>query len=1019
MSDDIDFVDGIEQIDISPHLKATSSSTSLRVDNRPTSSIPISTQRRNVLGDLRNVTDNSDDSDDDGEFLTLARPRNKKRKPPSDLERNPPPKRNKTMHGNLESQSHDNTTLHGSGTYTTNNDAIPSIAHSTIVVCEYHIKQIAFSTAIIYEFISLSLPTLDYSIISNLWREYMSNDVRIGELDTFVNQLRDHLIIFRRVTPDIEDFHKSDVNARLANIVYSAYWSTRYFALLHEHIRDLENTTQIRLDNFNFPLNLLDENSLFYKIKINSEEIGLNTQFEPPSLNFMDKLKKSFINSIDVLLNQLDAYIGSILRSMPNVGVIDVDCLPNITESQAMLTVNNIWVKIILQQAENIKLMVEKLKAFHTNMAHACENQFKASCIASVTQKDDAALVLGFSHYDKYRNVENKMDYRIRAFIYYRLSSFKYKRFMKDDEWYICTPTQITCENNNIGSKRTVNTHYWRIHENLEKFLDIMMMTDSQAEEEDVSDIVQCWQDNRLKIIHAIKTIDNGCLPIVKPERYYYSFKNGIYYTKDNIFYHYNSALFQKMPYELDTYNYIDKCFDITGFDINPITFKGTGKWIGSELDCENIISIITDTVLRTQEMSRDDTNAIWAMMLGRALYSYRTLETYQFATFLAGPPNTGKSLISSCVRACFPEHRVGIISSASGGQSRFNLEMFVNKDGEFTRDILLETDSRSNTNRENSISLTDLLKMISHECIYIDKKHKTGIMTLQWIVPLFLVGNEFLKYFEDHGAINRRFMIVELNIIPRTIVPFDDKDILESTPNFIKKANISYLYYLKKLESKRITSIFDILPETFRKNSLREQANDNRFYFFLNDSTWIVPLEVVTKNNNNNDNNNAVHSLQNDIQATTDSIISRYINRGVDDQQQQQNNNAQILNTTLNDNINRIHNWFLQNNGIISYSMLLKIYKIWFIRSQPNVRNNNIHFATARAITSIIAQIYHGKYNSISTYSKTAAGQTLFDFDDTQITAEYLKGVCLSKIAIFEYLQYISYINQNSKRSK
>ncbi len=287
--------------------------------------------------------------------------------------------------------------------------------------------------------------------------------------------------------------------------------------------------------------------------------------------------------------------------------------------------------------------------------------------------------------------------------------------------------------------------------------------------------------------------------PKIEKNRYYFSFRNGIYNIKDHEFFPYNEI---QLPLDIVSCKFFDKDFEF---------IKNFENW-------ENIQTNSVQLILNPQFKDEEDYKEICKLvyiLFGRLLYNLGECDDWQVLPFFKGTGGAGKStLLRHLIKNFYDAVDVGILSNdCSNG---FPIENLVDKKIFIALDI------------DNSFKLPQMQfqSMVSGEDVSINRKFKDPL-DIVWNIPGALSGNELFGYRDNAGSLARRIIVFQFNKrITGDDLKIDVKKELDTEfPIIIQKCNLAYQWAIKNYDMK---DIWSYLPPYFTKNSndLLEQSN-------------------------------------------------------------------------------------------------------------------------------------------------------------------------------------------------
>ena len=324
-------------------------------------------------------------------------------------------------------------------------------------------------------------------------------------------------------------------------------------------------------------------------------------------------------------------------------------------------------------------------------------------------------------------------------------------------------------------------------------------------------------------LANVVDYLDNCCdseLPVLKPSRHVFSFKNGIYFADTDTFVRYGTKEHEEIP----SHVIASKFFSLEVADEIAVC-------------CEDPMDIPTpnlQSILDFQDMSRETSFWMYAMM-GRLLYNVGERDGWQVIPFLKGAGSTGKSTILTQVCQKFYEvEDIGVLSNNI--EKKFGLSALIDKlmfiGPEIKRDIQLEQ--------------AEFQSLVSGEPVQVAVKFREA-QSVQWTVPGILAGNQIPGWTDNSGSINRRLLMFEF---PNTVTNGDmclGEKLQKELGAILIKSNRCYL---KAVQMYKHRNIWTVLPQSLldAKNELSE--NVNSIVNFLRsgeldfDKTYYIPYE-------------------------------------------------------------------------------------------------------------------------------------------------------------------------------
>lgn len=183
-------------------------------------------------------------------------------------------------------------------------------------------------------------------------------------------------------------------------------------------------------------------------------------------------------------------------------------------------------------------------------------------------------------------------------------------------------------------------TRAWRYKYELAEWA---RLTCSPQENAELRNLVSGHRLSMDKILESIVGYNDRRFPVLKRDRFHFSFRNGIYNTETNKFWTY-----EEFKYDLATVNYIDAIF-------NPAL---------TTIPVDEIQTPALESIMKDQRVP-DDAVRLTLAMLGRMHSLPSRRDRWQMGLFFMGLENTGKSeILSAGVLRFYNENDVGQLSA-------------------------------------------------------------------------------------------------------------------------------------------------------------------------------------------------------------------------------------------------------------------------------------------------------------------------------------------------------------------
>ena len=194
--------------------------------------------------------------------------------------------------------------------------------------------------------------------------------------------------------------------------------------------------------------------------------------------------------------------------------------------------------------------------------------------------------------------------------------------------------------------------------------------------------------------------------------------------------------------------------------------------------------------------------------LIGRLLYTLHEIDHWQVEPFVFGVGGSGKSTIASFMRLLYKAEDIGTLSS--NGETKFALGAIYDKL------LYMCTEVRTGF----ALPQAEWQSMVTGENVQVALKGRTAF-SVRWTTPGIMFGNETAGYKDTKGSTRRRQVWVPFPhpIPPERCNPNLLKEIEEEElPRVLMKINLCYRYvaaYLKDHRSR--CSLHDILPASMR----------------------------------------------------------------------------------------------------------------------------------------------------------------------------------------------------------
>jgi ABC-type molybdenum transport system ATPase subunit/photorepair protein PhrA len=292
--------------------------------------------------------------------------------------------------------------------------------------------------------------------------------------------------------------------------------------------------------------------------------------------------------------------------------------------------------------------------------------------------------------------------------------------------------------------------------------------------------------------------------PDIKKDRHVWSFRNGIFVGK----------VLEDEKYVAKFYNYGDPEIDpdmvaAKYFDEHFVDYKD--PW--NSIPTPNF-----QIMLDFQNIEEEVGNWLF-VFIGRLCFEVNEMDKWQVIPFIKGVAYSGKSTIINQVCKLFYEGSdVKVLSNNI--EKKFGLDsingglMFVSP--EIKGDLQLEQ--------------AEFQSMVSGESMSIARKNKSAL-SLQWLTPGILGGNEIPNWKDNSGSIMRRIVCWSFLKAVTAVDENLDNNLHEEIPTILCKSVRAYLDYSQKYGRR---GIWEVLPSYFKVIQMQVALATNSLHNFL-----------------------------------------------------------------------------------------------------------------------------------------------------------------------------------------
>jgi hypothetical protein len=406
-------------------------------------------------------------------------------------------------------------------------------------------------------------------------------------------------------------------------------------------------------------------------------------------------------------------------------------------------------------------------------------------------------------------NAEMSPGQRLKIFVLTDIMKSGYRRYRSSLMTRVVTPEgYTTCAwkvamnfkeyARELSSRRLLNPQVW------------LDMTSGQG-----------WSPAK-SLIEYLENSDDPEVPWLKPDRHVFSFRNGVYLAKDEVF----------IPYDRIEHYYPTgqlpcacKHFDLR---FNP-------EWLLAD-DPMKIETPAFDTILDAQELPDNVKRWVYALC-GRLMYNVAEVDRWEVFIFFKGLACTGKSSVLNCLKDIYDPQDLGCISN--GIEKIFGLSNIANKFLGIADDV-----------RENfTMDQSDFQNAASGNTISCAQKHKEPLVVDPWTAPIMWSGNRVPGFGDNAGSYSRRMAVIafwKAVTKPDTTL---SAQLREQMAAMIVKMNRQYRNMVRRHGN---SGIWNILPKEFIDQKAEISATSNALVGFLQSTSitrgadLYVPLSVL-----------------------------------------------------------------------------------------------------------------------------------------------------------------------------
>jgi hypothetical protein len=243
--------------------------------------------------------------------------------------------------------------------------------------------------------------------------------------------------------------------------------------------------------------------------------------------------------------------------------------------------------------------------------------------------------------------------------------------------------------------------------------------------------------------VNVLTKSQSEFLPTLVRNRYIHAFRNGLFVTTHNAFYHFKKKPGRRWVGEL----YGNR--NLTASMYHDIVFRE--EEMEEEMKEYGYMGIRLANIhqiLSTQKFTMEERKWILALF-GRCLFNIGDVDSWGVQPYLLGLAGTGKGTILEINQALFPRDSVGIL--ANNGHDKFPLEGIYDKDVYYGMDV----DEHFNLDQATWQS------MVVGEEVSVNIRHKPP-KQLRWQSHGVFAGNRLPPWTDSGGNVARRLIIIE-----------------------------------------------------------------------------------------------------------------------------------------------------------------------------------------------------------------------------------------------------------------
>jgi hypothetical protein len=351
----------------------------------------------------------------------------------------------------------------------------------------------------------------------------------------------------------------------------------------------------------------------------------------------------------------------------------------------------------------------------------------------------------------------------------------------------------------------------------------------------------------RENMIKWLQTCQDPGFPQLRPNRYWFAFRNGLFHTETCMFYRYGDA---SIPPGVTACQFFDQYFGSRpGLPPSPDSVLGVADFL-------DVPTEATDQILRYQlelqvkplpqpagrppmtqeqllEASMRYTLRWTYALLGRLLFPVGRFDNWQVLPVIIGLADTGKSTWLDIIEKIFPTEEVRTLSGENG--DKYTLASIYGG--------MIWTCPEIGVGAM-PIPQMQLQSIVSGESVSIREMHQVG-KTVKWTIPGIMSGNQLPAVIDNSGSMSRRFVMFHFK---RKVLRGDPALKTAAMQNYDKllyKMSMAYMWAVSSYGKRRIwETVADdspdlILPQVFHDARRQVKIATHPLAQFLDNSGY------------------------------------------------------------------------------------------------------------------------------------------------------------------------------------